>query len=206
LENVLGTKHELAMWLEDIIKKHNLGPFAIHAKGHYVRKGRRLSSIILQDERSGSRKISHIKVFGTAKKRYNIPKIPISKIASEILINGILTVLSTAIANPAPIIFYQIYKKGMFSYKILKKINESDFIRTVKNLSKMSIHRITDNYIDGMASDIALRTRETGYFKEISQNIGVSERVVFILFDSTLNKGLSQGSDSLTDFVVEGVM
>ena len=179
---------------------------AIHAKGHYVRKTSSNDLKLNSRTRSTSHSshISKSRMVRFLKNR--IPKVSISKISRDLIINTILTGLSTAIANPAPILIYQIYKKGMYSYKIWKKIQNSNFINNAKTVSKIGVHRFTDKYMDSIAIETTMKAKETGYFKDISQHTGIHENVSALFFHSSMKKGLRDGVDSLTDFVVEGVL
>ncbi len=181
---------------------------AIHAKDPYVRRiGINPSDLRENNPSRYNEHSSHINPSRMLRLiRKKIPKVPISKISHELLINTILTGLSTTIANPAPILIYQIYKKGMFSYKILKKIQKCNFINNIKSLSKMGVHRLTDKYIDAIVNETTLKAKETGYFREISQRTGMHESVSTLFFHSSMKKGLGEDADSLTDFVVEGML
>ena len=48
--------------------------------------------------------------------------------------------------------------------------------------------------------------KESGYFKEISKYTNQNEEIVSRMFSSTIQKGLRSGTDTLTDFVVEGTL
>lgn len=181
---------------------------AIHAKGLYRRTGR-LRNTIHNKKLNNTNRSTHIR-FNTGiilnKFKIKNPKIPLSKISKEILINTILTGLATVIANPAPLVFYQIYKKGMFSYKIWKRVQESDYMRIIKELSKIGVNKALDNHTEHLANLFTIEAKQTGCFKEVAKKTGTSEKLPFILFHSTLKKGLTKGTDSLADFVVEGML
>lgn len=133
-------------------------------------------------------------------------KTPIERIGRGVLINFILGAVSTAIANPAPVLIYHIYKKANYAYKIYQKIHNSEKGKLYEELVKKSVRNVTNLYPDTLAEMTTESAKDSGYFKEISKYTSQNEEIVSRMFSSTLQKGLRNGTDSLTDFVVEGML
>ena len=133
-------------------------------------------------------------------------KTPIERIGRDVLINFILGAVSTAIANPAPVLIYHIYKKANYSYKIYQKIHNTKKGKLYEELIKKSVKNVTNVFPDALAEMTTESAKDSGYFKEISKCTGQNEETISTMFSSTLQKGLRNGTDSLTDFVVEGML
>ena len=185
---------------------------AIFGKSPYVRKGRqsRNNSGIIETEKSrGLKNSEHIRPqpskFQTVKKI--VKQIIISKIPREALIQTALMGLSGVIANPAPIVFYKVIKGSHLIYKVIGNYNQKEALRKMAQTGlKSGMNWTIQNQTDPLVDDLTLSAKEEGWFKTIASITCSNERIVGTLFRSTLNHGINDKSNLLTDFVVDGVL
>jgi len=134
-------------------------------------------------------------------------QIPFSKVSREVFIQLALTGLSGAVANPAPLIFYQILKKGLLTYKIVENYKKRNQVREmVKMYAKSEINNITEKKTSEISKEITQSAQETGLFRAISSRTFVDEKYVGLLFQNTVNQITDNKATQLTDFAVEAVL
>ena len=134
-------------------------------------------------------------------------QIPFSKVSREVFIQLALTGLSGAIANPAPLIFYQIPKKGFLTYKIIENYKKRNQVRELaKMYAKSEINNIAEKKTSEISKEITQSAQETGLFRAISSRTFVDEKYVGLLFQNTVNQIMDNKATQLTDFAVEAVL